>query len=73
MSFAGLLKFVYDHRHEFGDVALAGGRVDAENAGVRKAPVEGIDRIAEPARSRTSWKSLDDMPPPRIIDSTCEA
>ena len=48
-AFAGLLQLVDDDRDQFGDVALAGGRMDAEDAGVGKAPVEGIDRIAQAA------------------------
>ena len=44
-----LLQLVDDHRHQLGDVALAGRGMDAEDAGIGKAPVEGVDRIAEAA------------------------
>src|SRR5690606_29703027 len=46
---AGALEFLDEHGHEFGDVASSGGGVDAENAGVREAPMKRIYRIAEPA------------------------
>ncbi len=43
------LQLAEDHRHQLADIARAGGRMNAEHAGVGEAPVEGIDRIAEPA------------------------
>ena len=46
---AGLLQFRHDDRHQLGNVALPGRRVHAENAGVGKAPMERVDRVAEAA------------------------
>ena len=48
-AFAGSLKFVDDHRDQLRNIALSGRRMHAEDAGVRKSPVEGIDRVAEAA------------------------
>src|SRR5690606_12105538 len=46
---AGPLQFGKNDRYELGYVAPAGGGMDAENAGVRKAPMEGVDRITQAA------------------------
>ena len=43
------LEFVEDDRHQAADVFRSGRGMHAEHAGIRKAPVERIDRIAKTA------------------------
>ena len=56
-------------------VELAGQAADrdADQAGVGVVAGEGVDGVGQAARSRTSWNSRDDVPPPRAVLSTPRA
>ena len=45
----GAAQLVQDHGHELAQVLLARSGMNAEDAGVREAPMKGVDRVAQPA------------------------
>jgi hypothetical protein len=52
---------------EVADLLARGARVDRQHAGIVEGADLAVDRVAQARRSRISWNSREDMPPPSAV------